>query len=211
MQSIYDNKTTDNTFFDIQNGSVMIDVIVNTGYKKAAYDSLIKPFYGLNPDTLTNGTSSFIITGMFPINHLPRINNLFVQINYCTPHNFGVTYNSVDITEEDPIRGKVRSAGDTSIRSYLVRKGYDLTGKDIKIGIISNSYNTIASSNTVGPIKTYNEADDRINGDLPDANKPFSFSKAVKVLKDLPINPPRSDEGRAMAQVIHDVAPGWYR
>jgi hypothetical protein len=208
LQSIFDNKTTDNTFFDIKNDSVMIDVIVNTGYKKATYDTLIKPAYGLNPDTLSNGTSTFIITGNFPINHLPKLNFLFVQINHVTPHNFGVTYNSIDITEEDPVLGKVRSAGDTSERSYLVRKGYDLTGEGIKIGIISNSYNTIASSSTDGPLKTYNEADGRSNGDLPDLNKPFAFSKAVKVLKDLPKNPPRSDEGRAMAEVIHDVAPG---
>ena len=114
------------------------------------------------------------------------------------PHNYGVTYNSF---EEDPVLGQVRSAGDTSERSYLVRKGYNLTGQGIKIGIISNSYNTITTANTNPPFKTNTESIDRIVGDLPDLNKPFTYSKPVTVLKDLSPIPPRSDEGRAVPEL----------
>lgn len=208
LQSIYDNKITDNTFFDIKAGYVTIDVIVNKPDSLAYVQALLQTApYGLK-NIQSNGDSKFIITGEFPINNLPKLNFLFNEINYCMPHNYGVTYNGFEMVVVDTILGKVRTAGDTALRSYLVRKGYNLTGEGVKIGIISNSYNTIAFSNPGGPVKTYNEADGRKNGDLPDLNKPYTFSKAVKVLKDLPINPPRSDEGRAMAEVIHDVAPG---
>jgi hypothetical protein len=67
-------------------------------------------------------------------------------------------------------------------------RGFDGTG--IKVGVLSDSY----ASQTAHP----NAADDVASGDLP---------AGVVVLEDLPANQ-GTDEGRAMMQLVHDVAPG---
>ena len=69
-----------------------------------------------------------------------------------------------------------------------------LTGKGVKIGIISDSYN----QNGGAP-------DGIINGDLPGEDNPNGFNKEVVILSD---DFSRGvDEGRAMAELIHDIAP----
>jgi Subtilase family/Secretion system C-terminal sorting domain/MBG domain (YGX type) len=202
LQSIYDNHTTSSPFFVISGDSVMIDVIVNDGYYTSILNLLQTAPYGLT-NIISNGTSNFIITGKFPIINLPKLNFLFTEINYCRPYYQGLTN-----------IGLVTSAGDTSIRSYLVRNGYNVNGDGIKVGVISNSYSTITSGTTT-PIKTNTAAQDVANGDLPGDTtfpvgghvvNPNGYNKNVHVLKDYPGQ--RSDEGRAMLQIIHDVAPG---
>lgn len=220
LQSVYDNNTTDTTFFFIQNGYVLIDIIAKAGFRDSVTRLLMNnlTLYGLR-DTIPNGTSNFFITGFFPVPHLPNLNSLAAIINYCRPHYQG--HNN---------SGLVHSAGDTTIRSYLVRKGYTINGDGIKIGVISDSYATITAGTTAtlpyqpvtsppNPIpQTFNTntaAQDVANGDLPGDTtfavgghvvNPNGFTKNVHVLQDFPIR--RTDEGRGMLQIIHDVAPG---
>jgi hypothetical protein len=66
-----------------------------------------------------------------------------------------------------------------------------LTGAGQKIGVLSNSYDTSTTA-------TNNAADDIASGDLPND---------VIVLKDLTAARNQTDEGRAMLQLIHDIAP----
>ena len=222
LLSIYDNRTSpslpSSPFFIIQNGYVLIDVIVNPGFYSTVLNLLQTAPYGLIPpyglNYFPNGQSGFIITGQFPIVNLLKLNLLQTEINYCRTH-YQAFSNS----------GLVTTAGDTTMRSYLVRSGYSVDGTGIKIGVISDSYNTIPSGTTatlpLQPIKippfiispltldtigtlnpvpqTFNTntaAQDISNGDLP----------VVNVLLDFPVQ--RSDEGRGMMQIIHDVAPG---
>jgi hypothetical protein len=219
LQSIYDNNTTSSPFFVIADGYVMIDVIVNAGYYTTVLNLLQNDTtnYGLR-NIIPNGTSSFIITGEFPVRHLPNLNSLFTQINFCRPYYQG--YNN---------SGLVNSAGDTTMRSYLVRKGYKVDGDGIKIGVLSDSYATITAGTTAtlplqpvtnppNPIPqtftTNTAAQDVANGDLPGDTtifgvhvvNPDGYIKNVHVLQDFPVK--RTDEGRAMLQEIHDVAPG---
>jgi subtilisin family serine protease len=63
-----------------------------------------------------------------------------------------------------------------------------ITGKGIRIGVMSDSYDTCAYCST-------HAADDVASGDLPDG---------VVVLQD---SPGGTDEGRGMMQLVHDVAP----
>ena len=82
--------------------------------------------------------------------------------------------------------GAVTSQGDTSLRSYVARTTYGVDGTGVKVGILSDSYNNLGGA----PAGV-------ASGDLP---------AGVQVLKDAPSG--GSDEGRGMAELIHDVAPG---
>lgn len=79
------------------------------------------------------------------------------------------------------------------MRSNLAREIFNLDGKGITIGVISDSFNAYGGA-----------AFDVADGDLPGRKNPNGFKQPVRVLKDAS----GSDEGRAMVQIIHDVAPG---
>jgi len=213
LQKIYDSYDPNNPnppspFFGIRDGYVKIDVIVLAGFRQDVYNLLIQTApinYGLI-DTVPNGLSELTITGYYPILNLPKLNALGAIINYVRPY-YGA-FNNV---------GLVNSAGDTTMRSNLVRSGYKIDGEGVKIGVISDSYNTITSATTAtlpyvpvpGGTQTFTTntaAQDITNGDLPGTGNPVGYTQSVTVLQDFPIT--RTDEGRAMLQIIHDVAPG---
>lgn len=70
------------------------------------------------------------------------------------------------------------------------------TGQGIKVGVLSDSYNT-----STNPVRAPN---DIATGDLPGPGNPFGRTTPVAVLDDFPAG---SDEGRAMLQIVHDMAP----
>ena len=70
-----------------------------------------------------------------------------------------------------------------------------ITGDGIMVGVLSNSFNTSGGS--------INAAKDVATGDLPGPGNPNN-STPVLVLEDFPAS---SDEGRAMCQIVHDMAP----
>ncbi|MCK4745952.1 MAG: S8 family serine peptidase, partial [Bacteroidales bacterium] len=74
----------------------------------------------------------------------------------------------------------------------------DVDGSGVKIGVISNSYDTRSKA-----------AEDVGNGDLPGAGNPNGYFTEVHVIKDVTQTfGTLSDEGRAMLQIVHDIAPG---
>ena len=90
--------------------------------------------------------------------------------------------------------GKVTSKGDRVMRAQVARRNFHLDGRNIRVGVISDSFNA------------QNEAaKDVRNGDLPGRGNPFGYSRPVRVLRDLRSG---ADEGRAMSQIISDIAPG---
>ncbi len=85
--------------------------------------------------------------------------------------------------------GLVTSQADTAEHVAAARTSFGVDGTGIKVGVLSDSFDTNASAAT-------HMAQDIANGDLP-AN--------TTILEDLAGG---SDEGRAMAQLVHDLAPG---
>ncbi|MEB3212177.1 MAG: S8 family serine peptidase [Leptolyngbyaceae bacterium] len=90
--------------------------------------------------------------------------------------------------------GKVLTEGDRAMRSDQARFHHNVDGTGVTIGIISDSFDALGKA----------DADIR-QGELPGQRNPNRYLSAVQVLRD---DPTGSDEGRAMAQIIHDVAPG---
>jgi subtilisin family serine protease len=95
--------------------------------------------------------------------------------------------------------GPVQSQADKAIRANIARSEYGVNGNGIKIGILSDSYNALGGASISVSA-----------GELPGAGNPNGFNKPVVVLKDLSLSDDAglSDEGRAMAEIVHDVAPG---
>ncbi len=88
-----------------------------------------------------------------------------------------------------PPGGSVFNAADTAMFTDVVRKRYNVDGSGVTIGVMSDSYDCLGGAAT-----------DVETGDLP---------LDVEVLKEYPFcEEDGTDEGRAMMQLIYDVAPG---
>ena len=127
----------------------------------------------------------YVITGFFPINNLSQLNGN-TRIEYVRP-----LYPPISNT------GLVTSQGDITMRSNAVRSRFELDGSGVKIGVISDSYDAKQGAQT-----------DVNEGDLPGTTTtgtPNDNPEPVQVIEDLAQR--GNDEGRAMLQIVHDVAP----
>lgn len=86
---------------------------------------------------------------------------------------------------------------DADLRSDLARAEFDVDGTGVKVGIISNSYSL------AGPAAI---AENVAGGLLPGPGNPCGWLTPVTELFPSPAG--YDDEGRAMAQLVHGVAPG---
>ncbi|HKZ66006.1 MAG TPA: hypothetical protein VJ111_06615, partial [Chitinophagaceae bacterium] len=155
---------------------VLIDVIAKVGHEAEVLSYLLSE--GMT-GIISNGSNTLITTGKFPIANLLNLNERGDIINFCRPV-FVPLGNS----------GLIRNAGDTAIGTHLVRNGYNLQGLGVKIGVLSDSYNSQVTSSS-------NPAElDISTGELPGAGNAVN-STPVQVLSDYPYFA-RSDEGRAM-------------
>ena len=174
-QNVNFNDTAGNIFV-IDSGSVYIEVIAVQGQYQSALNLLQTPAYGLT-NIIDNGPASLLITGLFPIQNLQKLDSIPHLINYVRPL-FPPVVNS----------GIALSQGDAVMRAPFVRLGYDVYGEGTKVGVISNSFNTQPGN----PAQT-----DISNEDLPGPGNPNN-PHPVSVLQDFPFGM-QSDEGRANA------------
>ena len=170
---------TSSEVFFITGDKVAISIV----YFPAGLNQLLTILTNLGmTDRVVNDDGTLIITGFFPIVNLPQLNALTNLINLVYPSFPAV-----------PSAGVTTTQGDKALRSDLVRLGYDIGGAGVKIGVLSDSYSTLPNS-------------DVSSGDLPGNSNPFGHTQIVDLVKEYPYGA-RTDEGRAMLQIIHDVAP----
>ncbi len=89
--------------------------------------------------------------------------------------------------------GSVTSQGDHALGADSARIKYGFQGEGIRIAILSDSYNAKGKASA-----------DVASGDLPGLGNPQGDTIPVTVLEDYPYG---NDEGRAMLQIVHDLAP----
>lgn len=86
--------------------------------------------------------------------------------------------------------GKVTTQGDMEMGTDKAREEFDVDGSGINVGTMSDSFDAAVGEDTTAE-------EDMATGDLPD---------------DIIVLPPfaemGTDEGRAMMQIVHDIAPG---
>jgi len=87
---------------------------------------------------------------------------------------------------------------DAPLRADIAREKFGVDGTGVKVGVISDSFSlTSAPGATV--------ADDIANGLLPGPGNPCGHETPVHVLREAAAG---MDEGRAMVQLVHGIAPG---
>lgn len=83
--------------------------------------------------------------------------------------------------------------------------GFD--GKGITVGVVSDSFDA-ATLDSTGQTLTDHAAADVASGDLPGPGNPDGHLTPVAVLADAAVtDTANTDEGRAMLQIVHDLAP----
>ncbi len=125
-----------------------------------------------------------VVSGMMPLKSINNANmNGVLSLRYMWPSAMKSNI------------GTVTSQADEAQLSDEARKIFAINGAGSKVGILSDSYDNL------------NGADNSVSlGDLPGAGNPNGLNAPVDVLLDL--DEGGSDEGRAMAEIVHDVAPG---
>jgi Subtilase family len=111
----------------------------------------------------------------------------------------GVTEVLTPITRGADCGGLVRSEGDAQLNAANARASWGVDGSGVTVGILSDSFDRSKTAGT-------HAAQDVASGDLPGPGSPCGSSQAVGVLDDA--EAAGDDEGRAMAQIVHDLAPG---
>jgi hypothetical protein len=95
--------------------------------------------------------------------------------------------------------GLATSQGVKAMQADTAMLQYGFEGEGVKVAVLSDSFNYLGG-----------ESADIASGDLPGPGNPFGNTTPVTVLQDLP-SPNAlvagTDEGRAMLQIVHDMAP----
>jgi hypothetical protein len=96
--------------------------------------------------------------------------------------------------------GSLVSEGDSQLRAARARERFGVDGSGVTVGVLSGSYDVETATQV-------NAVDDIASGDLPGAGNPCGYTMPVQVLAESRVGFGR-DEGRAMLQIVHDMAPG---
>ena len=167
-------------FMTIDESGEKVAVRITTGKVEELLSALVEEF---DFEVIGSKPDLHFLEGWLPIADLSEVGT------FAEHGLLGVlpVYNS------DTDKGDVTSQADFVHEADRLRaslpKGFDGTG--VEIGVLSNNFNKLEQA-----------ADDIASGDLP--------IDGVRVLEDDLSGPvdPQTDEGRAMLQLIHDLAPG---
>ncbi|MCH8249752.1 MAG: PKD domain-containing protein [Proteobacteria bacterium] len=136
----------------------------------------------LNQLGLLNGTHyGDAVSGLLPVSAINRAVAL--------PNLRSISAAIAPITNA----GSVTSQGDIALRAIAARSTYGVNGTGVTVGVLSDSYDTLGGA-----------AADVVSGDLPAAGVQVVGGESIYCGTLIFC----IDEGRAMLQIIHDMAPG---
>ncbi|CEL93039.1 unnamed protein product [Vitrella brassicaformis CCMP3155] len=139
---------------------------------------------------LQNGTAfKNVVSGLLPISAVDKLPSL-PELHYAQRSFVVLRGAFASLHSLDEAKGLATSQSDTAQHVDHLRMTLGLTGRGQRIGILSDSFDAATAAAT-------SAARDIATGDLP--------QEGVTVLQDG--HSGDKDEGRAMAQLIHDLAP----
>ncbi|MFN8430714.1 MAG: YCF48-related protein [Spirosomataceae bacterium] len=172
---------TQKSFIFIENDSLLVDLIAESD------------ILSMNQEIKKSGlkilaSAGFMTTCKIHFNQLQIINKI-VSCRWAQP-----------VWQPSLNSGNVQTQGDLAQRSDIARAITGLNGSGVKIGVISDSFNNLGGA--AASVNSY---------ELPGSvSNPSNNFTPVTVLLDFPSTGngyPRKDEGRAMLEIIHDIAP----
>lgn len=123
-----------------------------------------------------------MVSGLLPIESIDELANL----------------NSLKFAQPATARtnvGSTTSQADAAMNADFARNSFGVDGSGVTVGVLSDSYDDLGGAFS-----------DVASGDLPGVGNSLGNTTPVNVLQDF--GGSASDEGRAMLQLVHDVAPG---
>ena len=100
--------------------------------------------------------------------------------------------------------GEIVSEGDQQLEAAEARTKFSVDGSGVKVGILSDSFDQRRNGG-----RDQRRRQDVESGDLPGTGDPGGDTTRVDAgRRPRPDAGEDSDEGRAMAQIVHDLAPG---
>ena len=142
------------------------------------FSTFVSTLTNLGMQITTTSAAEAEVEGMLPITALPTVAEL-PQTLYGSPDYKPTLY----------YQGVANNEGDAALKADAASTTYGVTGAGVTVGVLSDSVSQYAGG----------LADSYKTGDL-------SSSNPVKVIQDGPAG--STDEGRAMLENIHDIAPG---
>ncbi len=194
--------------YQIKEGKVLLEIVPKEGQMQNAL-ALLTTTGGFNVPMADFTVAPAVVIAknyatidvFFPINRLLELNDYPTTFNFIRP--MYLPFPKVGIAE---------TQGDGAMLTNIARESFGtrdsegnfkpLDGTGVLAAVISDSFDTQPAS-AGQPSKATVDAQ---QGDLPGAGNP-QYPTPVQVLKEYP-NGVGSDEGRAMLQILHDVAPG---
>ena len=129
---------------------------------------------------------------------VPRVSGITENL---APFTFGAGDSGPAASTITHCFGVATSEGDIQLNAMLARDAFSVDGTGVTVGILSDSFDKDATAPT--------SADqDVVSGDLPGLGNPCGRTTPVDESGDTYVGDDGSDEGRAMAQIVHDLAPG---
>ncbi len=99
-----------------------------------------------------------------------------------------------------PACAPTTSEASRQLQAAVARSSYGVDGSGVIIGILSDSFAKVSAPTSY--------AQDIASGNLPGVGNPCGYPTPVELVDDTYGGSGPTDEGRAMAQLIHKVAPG---
>jgi Subtilase family len=133
------------------------------------------------------------------LRRLSTVPGVVVATEVLAPMVYGTGGGGATTSAVTPCFGAATSEGDEQLRAALARELFAVDGEGMTVGILSDSFDQDSFAAT-------SESEDIASGDLPGPGNPCGHENQVDILDDTESE--GEDEGRGMAQIVHDLAPG---
>ncbi|WP_027184648.1 S8 family peptidase [Desulfovibrio inopinatus] len=182
-------KPTPGGLMQTTDGKIVVDLFV-TDTDQATLDAIAEA----GADILHVSARYAVITAAVATNQLDAIAAL--------PAVKNITESPIPIRNQADCAKATTTDGDVQLKADLLRDAMNIDGTGVKVGALSDSFDSATNNPPT------NASDDIGTGDLPGQANPCNRLTDVVVLQSEGGASSPTDEGRAMLQIVHDIAPG---
>lgn len=116
------------------------------------------------------------------------------------PYGYGAIQTAAQVAPGPCPAGERTAEADALLRAAEARSSFGVDGGGVTVGVLSGSFDVSRETEV-------RAANDVATGDLPGDGNPCGRTEPIRILAETRLGVGR-DEGRAMLQIVHDIAPG---